>query len=166
MMPGTHFLFCFLGSCWCCLMLYNLVTDVVLLLLASAALAMRSSDGTTLVILRSHASLDTGLLLSRLPVWSGGPLACAATPRVKPRRASSDGQQQQRFSLYVCPRQKASCRQVVSLKRYILLCIITKVFKTQNTYYFLTRKCIKIKWRIAEGGKKCGCFHEVFIAFF
>ena len=41
-------------------MLYNLVTDVVLLLaLALAlALAMRSSDGTTLVILRSHASLD------------------------------------------------------------------------------------------------------------
>ena len=66
MMPGTHFLFCFLGSCWCCLMLYNLVTDVVLLLLASA-LAMRSSDGTTLVILRSHASLLglVVLLLSR-----------------------------------------------------------------------------------------------------
>ena len=45
-------------------MLYNLVTDVVLLLLASAALAMRSSDGTTLVILRSHASL--------LVDWTGG----------------------------------------------------------------------------------------------
>ena len=45
-------------------MLYNLVTDVVLLLLASAALAMRSSDGTTLVILRSHASLQAD--------WTGG----------------------------------------------------------------------------------------------
>ena len=44
-------------------MLYNLVTDVVLLLLAFA-LAMRSSDGTTLVILRSHASL--------LVDWTGG----------------------------------------------------------------------------------------------
>ena len=53
-------------------MLYNLVTDVVLLLLASAALAMRSSDGTTLVILRSHASL--------LVDWSGGVIATLSAP--------------------------------------------------------------------------------------
>ena len=52
-------------------MLYNLVTDVVLLLLASA-LAMRSSDGTTLVILRSHASL--------LVDWTGGSIATLSAP--------------------------------------------------------------------------------------
>ena len=53
-------------------MLYNLVTDVVLLPLLAVAAAMRSSDGTTLVILRSHASL--------LVDWTGGGIATLSAP--------------------------------------------------------------------------------------
>ena len=64
-------------------MLYNLVTDVVLLLLASAALAMRSSDGTTLVILRSHASLLvdwTGIATLSAPFDPPDPLHALRLP--------------------------------------------------------------------------------------
>ena len=122
----------------------------------------------------------SAVLLSRCPVWSCGPLACAATPRVKPRRASllSDGHNSNdSHSLPVCLRQKASCRQVVSLKRYVYKVLGSNPSKSNfflpfsKVYYksVQTQKGVfpykeVHKEKNCFGGKKC--FHEVFIAFF